>query len=64
MSDYSDIEPPERWRECAQEMLDRAAAMSDPEMKCIMLTLAADYQRLAERAERLILDAQQRPMRH
>jgi hypothetical protein len=45
------INDPKHWRDRAQESRDRAQQMDDPEAKATMLRIAADYERLAERAE-------------
>ena len=41
----------DRWRALASEARARAAEMSDPEAKQIMLSIAEGYERLARRAE-------------
>jgi hypothetical protein len=45
------ITDPEHWRQRAQEMRDLAAEVQDPLFKQTMLRIAADYDRLATRAE-------------
>jgi hypothetical protein len=47
----SAINDPEHWRQRAQEMRDLAAEVNDPLFKQTMLRIAADYDRLATRAE-------------
>jgi hypothetical protein len=47
----SHIDDPEHWRKCAEEMRALADEMQDEKSKQTMLRIAADYERLAERAE-------------
>jgi hypothetical protein len=47
----SAINDPEHWRQRAQEMRDLAVEVNDPLFKQTMLRIAADYDRLATRAE-------------
>src|SRR5262249_16700830 len=44
------INDPDHWRQRAEEMRALAAEMNEEERKTVMLRLAADYDRLAERA--------------
>lgn len=44
------INDPEHWRNRAEEMRALAAEMNEQETKTIMLRLATDYDKLAERA--------------
>jgi hypothetical protein len=46
------LDDPEHWRSRAEEARVFAEKLSDPESKCTMLRIAADYERLAEAAER------------
>jgi hypothetical protein len=41
---------PKHWRDRAEEVRMRAAQVSDPEAKRMMLRIAADYDKLAGRA--------------
>jgi hypothetical protein len=47
----SHINDPKHWRYRAKEARAMAESMTDPEAKRLMLNVAADYERLAERAE-------------
>ena len=42
---------PEYWRKRAQEVRAVAVQMSDPHTKAVMLAIAQDYEKLAQRAE-------------
>ena len=44
------IHNPEHWRERAKQARNLADLMSDPQSKQKMLTIAKDYDRLADRA--------------
>ncbi len=45
------INDPKHWRERAEQARILADQMNDPQSKQAMLRIAADYERLAERAE-------------
>ena len=45
------INDPKHWRYRAEEARAMAESMTDPEAKQSMLDVAADYERLAKRAE-------------
>jgi hypothetical protein len=45
------INDPEHWRKRAEEMRSLADDINDEKTKQTMLRIAADYERLAERAE-------------
>ena len=47
----SHINDPKHWRYRAEEARAMAESMTDPEAKRLMLNVAADYERLAKRAE-------------
>ena len=47
----SHINDPKHWRYRAEEARAMAESMTDPEAKQLMLNVAADYERLAKRAE-------------
>ena len=47
----SHINDPKHWRYRAKEARAMAESMTDPEAKQSMLNVAADYERLAKRAE-------------
>ena len=46
------LDDPEHWRSRAEEARSVAEQLSDPEAKRTMLRIAAEYELLAERAER------------
>ena len=46
------INDPEHWRKRAEEARTLAEQMQDPQSKQAMLRIAADYERLVERAAR------------
>jgi hypothetical protein len=46
------INDPQHWRDRADEMRGLAAQMKEADAKATMLRLAADYDKLAERAAR------------
>jgi hypothetical protein len=46
------LDDPEHWRSRAEEGRSVAEQLSDPEAKRTMLRIAADYELLAEQAER------------
>jgi len=48
---WSHINDPEHWRERAKEARALAEQMADPISRQMMLGVAADYERLAARAE-------------
>jgi hypothetical protein len=48
---YQSINDPKHWRARATEMRALAEQMKDIESRSIMLKLASDYDRLADRAE-------------
>jgi hypothetical protein len=48
VASYNDAK---HWRERAEEARRIAAELTDPESRKLMLKVAADYDRLAERAE-------------
>ena len=45
------LRDPEYWRERAETARAQAAAMSDPVAKRAMIEIAANYEKLAQRAE-------------
>ena len=45
------FDDPDYWRKRAEEARAVAVQMLDPHTKAIMLSIAQDYQKLAERAE-------------
>jgi hypothetical protein len=47
----SHINDPKHWRYRAEEALAMAESLTDPEAKQLMLNVAADYEKLAKRAE-------------
>ena len=47
----SHINDPKHWRYRAEEARAMAESMTNPEAKQMMLDVAADYERLAKRAE-------------
>ena len=47
-----DFQNPKHWRALAEETREKANDMASPELKERMLLIAADYDQLAERAER------------
>ena len=49
--DKSPINDPKHWRERAQEARVHAEQIADPESKKMMLKIAEDYEKLAQRAE-------------
>jgi hypothetical protein len=48
---WSQIDDPKHWRSRAEEARAVAEHMTDPISKQMMLNVAADYERLAKRAE-------------
>ncbi|MBV8829694.1 MAG: hypothetical protein JO108_10765 [Acidobacteriaceae bacterium] len=52
MSRASHLTDPERWRRRAEEMRRLGEEMRDPTTKRILLRLAIDYDKMAERADR------------
>ncbi|MBV8835349.1 MAG: hypothetical protein JO000_02325 [Alphaproteobacteria bacterium] len=51
MAVLSENDRPKRWRMRAEEMLRLAENMSNNETRAVLLKLAADYERRAERGE-------------
>jgi hypothetical protein len=49
-----DLQNPAHWRARAEETRRKANAMGSPDLSERMLQIALDYDRLAERAERVI----------
>jgi hypothetical protein len=47
----SHINDPKHWRSRAEEARAMAESLTDPEAKQLMLNVAADYEKLAKRAE-------------
>ena len=47
----SHINDPKHWRHRAEEARAMAESLTDPEAKQLMLNVAADYEKLAKRAE-------------
>jgi hypothetical protein len=47
----SHINDPKHWRYRAAEAVAMAESLTDPEAKQLMLNVAADYEKLAKRAE-------------
>ena len=47
----SHINDPKHWRHRAAEARAMAESLTDPEAKQLMLNVAADYEKLAKRAE-------------
>jgi hypothetical protein len=47
----SHINDPKHWRYRAEEAVAMAESLTDPEAKQLMLNVAADYEKLAKRAE-------------
>jgi hypothetical protein len=58
-----DVNDPKHWRDRAAEMraLSLSDTMQDAETNAIMLRLADDYDKLADRAELLLTNAKPRP---
>jgi hypothetical protein len=55
------LNDPEHWRSRAEEALVQAEQMGDPIARGTMLDIAAQYERLAERAEQRTLGEKQPP---
>ena len=51
------INDPKHWRDRAEEVHTVADQLTDPDSKRRMLRIAKDYEELARRAERRLLDA-------
>jgi hypothetical protein len=51
---------PEYWRKRAEEARAVAVQMMDPHTKAVMLSIAQDYEKLAERAEQRATKPQKR----
>ena len=51
MLGFPHINDPKHWRHRAEEARAMAESLTDPEAKQLMLNVAADYEKLAKRAE-------------
>jgi hypothetical protein len=52
---------PQHWRWRAQEARIHAELIIDPESKRMMLEIAGEYERIAQRAEERMRDSERRP---